>query len=359
MLKLFFLTFLQILTPILTDQPSTAVSYYSRSITVDHTKVPANVSDFAVLVSGTYTYLKTTGNGGKVSNASGYDVVFYTSSDCTTGKLAWEVETWDATTGVVNYWVKNATLSSSTDTVFYMCYGDTSITTNQSNATGTWDSNYKGVWHLPNGSTLTANDSTSNAVNGTLTNTPTAVAGKVDGAASFASASTQYITASNTINPTAITVSAWVNGTSFPNGYNSVVTKISGADYVSVLVKSSGKLALYLKATGGVSYDGTGATTLSTGTWYYLTLVYSSGVGLIGYVNASSDATAGADGTLATSSQDLRFASDAANANREWNGAIDEVRISDTVRSADWITAEYNNQSSPSTFYTVGSEVSH
>ena len=34
------------------------------------------------------------------------------------------------------------------------------------------------------------------------------------------------------------------------------------------------------------------------------------------------------------------------------NGSMDEFRISSVVRSASWILAEYNNQSSPSTFYT-------
>jgi hypothetical protein len=38
-------------------------------------------------------------------------------------------------------------------------------------------------------------------------------------------------------------------------------------------------------------------------------------------------------------------------------GNIDEFRISNVVRSASWILAEYNNQSSPSTFATVGSFV--
>ena len=41
---------------------------------------------------------------------------------------------------------------------------------------------------------------------------------------------------------------------------------------------------------------------------------------------------------------------------RYWRGQIDEVRISDSIRSADWIAAEYNNQNSPSTFYTLGPE---
>src|SRR5256885_14635299 len=38
-----------------------------------------------------------------------------------------------------------------------------------------------------------------------------------------------------------------------------------------------------------------------------------------------------------------------------FKGSIAEVRISNTARSAGWDTTSYNNQSSPSTFYSVGS----
>lgn len=38
---------------------------------------------------------------------------------------------------------------------------------------------------------------------------------------------------------------------------------------------------------------------------------------------------------------------------RLWNGQIDETRMSIAARSADWIATEYNNQNSPSTFYTI------
>jgi hypothetical protein len=38
-----------------------------------------------------------------------------------------------------------------------------------------------------------------------------------------------------------------------------------------------------------------------------------------------------------------------------WHGLLDEVRISNIERSDDWIATEYNNQSSPSTFYTISS----
>ena len=43
-------------------------------------------------------------------------------------------------------------------------------------------------------------------------------------------------------------------------------------------------------------------------------------------------------------------------ATREFNGGIDEVRISNVARSGDWIKTCCNNQSSPSDFYSMGSE---
>ena len=42
----------------------------------------------------------------------------------------------------------------------------------------------------------------------------------------------------------------------------------------------------------------------------------------------------------------------------EFDGKIDEVRISSVVRSSGYITTTYNNINSPSTFYSVGSEQS-
>ena len=44
------------------------------------------------------------------------------------------------------------------------------------------------------------------------------------------------------------------------------------------------------------------------------------------------------------------------NGNGSWlyfNGALDEINVSNTARSGDWIQTEYSNQSSPSTFYAL------
>jgi hypothetical protein len=39
-----------------------------------------------------------------------------------------------------------------------------------------------------------------------------------------------------------------------------------------------------------------------------------------------------------------------------FNGIIDEVRVLSAALSSGWILTEYNNQNSPSSFYSVGSE---
>lgn len=93
---------------------------YRRTITIDHAKVVNSAqTNFPLLVSGTYSYLATPANGGNVQNANGYDVIFTSDSGCTT-KLDHEVETYNATTGAVNYWVRLPSLSNTTDTTLYL-----------------------------------------------------------------------------------------------------------------------------------------------------------------------------------------------------------------------------------------------
>jgi hypothetical protein len=47
-----------------------------------------------------------------------------------------------------------------------------------------------------------------------------------------------------------------------------------------------------------------------------------------------------------------------ADTDENWLGQLDEVRISSTLRSNDWLAAEYNNQRAGSTFVSVGVEES-
>ena len=105
--------------------------------------------------------------GGSVSNPSGFDILF-TSDAAGSNPLPFERASYNAATGAVAFWVQLPTLSHTTDTVIYMFYGNSSVSSDPSNAPGTWDSNFVMVSHMAAGSGSIAPDSTSHANNGTL-----------------------------------------------------------------------------------------------------------------------------------------------------------------------------------------------
>lgn len=135
---------------------------YRRSITINESQVtgPSNFTNFPVLISFADSTFRTTGNGGNVTDAQGDDIIFTSDADGSV-PLDYERERYNATTGEITAWVEVPTLNAGTNTVIYMFYGNSSVSASQENITGTWDANYKGVWHLheTSGSHL---DSTSN-----------------------------------------------------------------------------------------------------------------------------------------------------------------------------------------------------
>ena len=205
---------------IASDTPPTNFSY-KRTITIDHTKVPnTDQSNFPVLVDITDNALKTVANSGHVTNANGYDIEFFTASDLSGTKLSHEIEFYDGSAGHIIMWVKLPLVTTASNTVFYMGYGNSSITTSQEDKTGLW-SNYKGVWHLPNGTTLTANDSSGNGNNGTLGNTsstnPIAISAMINGGAAFND--NNWVESNTTNMPTGSanrTLSGWIYLNSYP-----------------------------------------------------------------------------------------------------------------------------------------------
>ena len=324
---------------------------YRRSITIDHTKCGSSDStNFPVLVSGTYAYLATTANGGNVTNSSGYDIIFTSDINGNT-KLNWEIETYTASSGAVNIWVQVPTVSHITDTVIYMFYGDSNISTVQSTASSTWDSNYKMVNHL---ATVPGSDSTINA-NAMTNNSATATTGQVDGGANFAS---QSITAASSASLNVsgnITIEGWMYPT--VNKYNALIChgpNNGNRDY-NFYTMNGNTSAVYI-ALGGNNNPGQLAISSPwvLNSWNHFVMT-ADGVHVKVYLNGSSVASATDAHQPTGNAQTTYLANDPETDSLA--GKLDEVRVSNTIRSADWILSEYNNQNSPSTFYTVGSAI--
>ena len=89
------------------------------------------------------------------------------------------------------------------------------------------------------------------------------------------------------------------------------------------------------------------------GNWHYLVCTYQSGVtnGTLCYADGQLKLTTTMTINAQTNPMDI---GEGGFNGQLFTGTIDEARFSTSVRSADWIKTEYNNQSSPSTFYAYG-----
>jgi hypothetical protein len=340
-----------------------AIAYTNvRPITINYSQVGgASETNFPMLFSGTYSYLSTTANGGYVTNSSGYDIVFTTDSLCTSKVPGWEIESYSPTTGAVNFWVDIPSLSATANTTIYLCYGNSNITTFQSTAASTWDSNYTGIWHMNNSAaSTTVTDSTgaNNGVNGANTSTKS-VTGKIGNALSYNGSSDGTDLGS--------AVSYVTSGVPFTVELWAYMSTVSGYPTLLELDDSGGNnWELFASNQGGYSGMDIGSssgwvtaytnTTTPVGSWHFWVATYNGGTrstrsNFAIYEDAVSQSL-GAPSGFGGHANHTYFGKDDQN---HFNGYLDEIKFSKTARSPGWITAEFNNQNSPSTFYAVGS----
>ena len=326
---------------------------YKKKITIDHTKVAVTLTDFPVLISLS-TDTELAGN----AQDDGDDILFTTTDGVT--KINHEIETFNGTSGQLVAWVKVPGLSSSADTDIYMYYGNSGAG-NQENATFVWDSNYQMVQHLEEttGGANAIQDSTSNTNHGTDNNSLTLnAAGKINGADGF-DGSDDYISVadSNSLDITGnITLEAWINPTTKDANHRRILVK-SHSSWAEPYYMYS--LWIHNDGLGFGFYDGASrhwATkgAIATGSWQYVAATHN-GTHQEWFINGSSVGTANVTAAIAANSEPLLIGK-ALAATTLFHGTIDEVRISDTARSSGWILTSYNNQSSPSGFYTLGTE---
>jgi len=337
----------------------------SKKITIDHTKVGSTLTDYPLLFAGTYTYLKTTGNGGDLTSSSAYDLIF-TSDASGLVTIPFERVIHVITSGLVEYHIKVASVSSSVDTDIYLFYGNASVTTDQSSAAAVWDSSFKIIQHLGDGTTLSVVDST--GVNTIINNGATAVAGAfsagaIGGAAAF-NGSTQYIDCGNNaaINITGnnITIECWYKQSSagaFKRAISNAIGSYTGGYELNTWTVGNYNYAQYGNA-GTQCYFTPNSAHASA--WQYFVAMISSGT-MSFYVNASSITALGSQNqgsaAIATSSSHLNIGRNPSNSSDYMAVNLDEIRISNIARAAGYITACYNNQSSPSTFYAITTNI--
>jgi hypothetical protein len=379
---------------------------YRKSITVQAGQVNTGPhTNFPMLVSMTDPDLRTIANGGHVASYNAgtndpWDIVFEALDDTTCGgagtapcRLNHEIEAYVPATGQLVAWVRVPSINNGT--VIYMYYGNSCVPSSTQNASGVWDANYRGVWHLsqnPTGAAPQMRDSTGNAYHGTAVGSFVSgdqQAAVINGGLNFDRPNNDEVQiAAANLGATSVTVSAWMRVKSFtettfsaaPGNYGAVVFSTRNVDCnvspTLVVSPASGGAGtqnglVFCNDSCGIAMGAKGSSAISVNTWYYAVGTFlRSGAGNFAgtwnvYLNGTQNNGATNNFNFAgTATGNFTGARWRLANNAQWptpgletsNVILDEVRVSNNVRSAGWIRTEYNNQSAPASFYSVGLE---
>jgi hypothetical protein len=333
---------------------------HRKAVTIDHTKVAGALANFPVLISVTDPNIAAS------AKSDGSDILF-TAGDGLT-KLNHEIDQYTSASGQLIAWVNVPSLSTSVDTVVYVYYGNPSAASQQ-NAAAVWDANYKAVWHLRNGVTLSGAESTA-AGNALSTALAAASAGQVGGGASFngTTQSTSSAAAVNLSGGKTASVEFWLNPTALSSVAVLLETSANfNANPGAILMDpagESGKWGFLVSKGDGANYNGVTLNTNPTlGAWHHIAATINLAVGMGQAVAVFVDgAPAAVTQSRAADLSAINLGSFPAflmarnNSQFRQAGQLDEVRFSNAVRSAAWIATEYSNQKTPASFYLMGAE---
>ncbi|MEM9326010.1 MAG: DUF2341 domain-containing protein, partial [Bacteroidota bacterium] len=347
---------------------------YRMGVTVPAANVSGSgdLTDFPLLVDITNDDIRSVSNGGHVQNDNGYELKFATLDGT---DLTYESEEYDPVTGRLRAWVNIPTLSGSTNTAFYLYYGNCSAIADPSSS-ATWNSDFAGVYHMDDG----GDQSDSKGVYNLTNDGTTSAAGQIGNSRDFEANDDDHLDFANDIdivrNAPAISISLWMRPESV-NG-NFMLAALSTDDGTStttsrVSLEFGNGTALGRVRYGGRAGDGEAfrltqqpsATITSTGNWHHV-------VGVLDYAN--DEIRIYIDGSLASSTASANFtatsssnthstngavgAEDNGGGTRHFDGRIDELRILTAELTVEWIQTEYNNQLNPTSFITLDGEES-
>lgn len=325
---------------------------YRQEITINHSKVEASLTNFPVLIN-----FNSDTDLANNTQDDGDDIVFTNDNG---NQLHHEIEYFDSSTGELVCWVNVTSVSSAEDTAIYIYYGNPDCGSQQ-NFTNVWNSGFVMVQHL-NETSGTHYDSTSYGNDGSPQGTLNQnAAGKFDGADEFDGID-DYVNCGNDSSLSIsdmLSVEAWVNYTEIGSGtWRGVVTKNDYLDWAFAVggTQAPGKAVIYISgADGNSSGDVISTSTINDSKWHHIVATYDGSTTRL-YVDGMEEANSTTlTGDIHASTKNMLIGH-YENLPRIFDGGIDEVRVSNAARNADWIMTEFNNQNASSTFYSVSSE---
>ncbi len=242
----------------------------------------------------------------------------------------------------------------------WLYYGNYDPGSDQDDAENVWSNSYTTVYHMPDGTTLSAVDSTSNDNDGIISGAA-AASGQIDGAASFNGSSSKItlpainlgdnftisfiVYPDGKFNMNTVMANAASGATS--NGFKIFFNTWNTTDYMLVLETGNGSSAGWTRTDAGA---------ITPNAYNFLSFVVdrAGGVGAV-YLNGV-DATG--DPTVITNFNNTNAIRLGQMTDTSFllDGLLDEVHISNTNRLASWIKFEYNNMNAADNELTWGSQ---
>ncbi len=350
-LKLYLLTVIILFTIVAMTAGDAFALWYSsnwgfrQKITIDSVLVPGDLSNFPVLVSVTDTNLIAV-PGGNVGKTNGGDIFFTNASG--TMKLNHEKVLYNSVTGEFTAWVMVPNVSSASDTELYIYYGNPGAVDQWETDGSTWDVNYTGVWHLDETVTDESigsvhKDSTYND-NGVQNNNATA-SGQILSGQDFDGSGDWVQIDKTSIIFTDFTYSAWINTSVIPlSGNWDTIIDLDNDKQLLALEDSSYNI---WGRCGNINHGSAAAG------WHHI--VWSvTGSNYILYEDGIQIGSGG--GCAANRTGQYIMIGSGLGGNEYFNGVIDEVRVSNTGRTPDWIIASFFNQNAPASFIALGAQ---
>lgn len=348
--------------------PLTTSWTVSAQIKADNTKVSgaSDLTNFPVLIkdgnipASVYSAMQS----------AGQDLRITTDSAGTT-EIPFEIVSITPASGLAEVWAKIPTLTTATDTSIYLWSGNSSAIAYAANAPfgsqAVW-TDYKVVSHLE-GSSF---DDTSNANAGTDTAiTYSSGNGKFNQGAGFNGTTSKIVLTSEQTSTTG-SFSLWFKTSTAGTLQFYSQGKSSGGDTDRIQLELAvGCVELLVVQSSAVVLNVKTNSTFNDGNFHLATYVVGASSNTI-YVDGTAQAVTYSTGTSATSkwfgtisastdTKDIGVLNIVGAFYNYFNGAMDDIRISNTTPTSDWIATEYANQNSPSTFWSevVASSVRH
>jgi hypothetical protein len=331
---------------------------YRRKIIFDNTfenlgVTPENLVDFPIMVQledgVNIDYSQTKDDGSDIR---------FVDTDGT--ELSYEIETWDES-GVSVVWVKVPQIDTGSEDYINMYYGN-DLAVNTENSANVWDDNYLGVWHMDEQSG-TSYDSTSNTVDLTPRNSVSSdESGIINGGDGFmGNGDALHNTTETVAFGKYITLEGWMYRVGSGSGSGRILefSPTGNADSHALAVDSDGSLRAWVECSNGSRVGSVDDTTAYNGNqWIYYSYTYDGTTARI-YVNGLQTRAVNSSCSDLADTQDtiIGAISDGSGQydldDHEFDGYLDEHRVSDVVRSAAWNSAVYNSVASDFTSYEI------